>query len=60
MIDVFKLLEYLDVELKEYFVNLCECLDVVGVEYMVNEKLVCGLDYYNCIVFEWVIDSLGV
>ncbi len=54
-----KLSEYLDEESRAHFANLCERLDAAGVKYVVNEKLVRGLDYYNRTVFEWVTDSLG-
>ena len=29
------------------------------VDYVIDYKLVRGLDYYNDFVFEWVTDSLG-
>lgn len=58
--DVFVFGDYFDDDLCEYFVGLCKLLDVVGIVYIVNQCLVCGLDYYNCIVFEWVINSLGL
>jgi histidyl-tRNA synthetase len=54
-----KLSDYLDHDSREHFSGLCELLDVVGIEYTVNERLVRGLDYYNRTVFEWVTDSLG-
>ncbi len=34
-------------------------LDAAGVAYVVNRRLVRGLDYYNKTVFEWVTDRLG-
>lgn len=57
--DVLVLGDYLDEEFCEYFVGLCKLLESVGIVYIVNQCLVCGLDYYNCIVFEWVINSFG-
>jgi histidyl-tRNA synthetase len=59
LIDAPKLSEYLSDESKEHFSNLCERLRQNGIQYVVNEKLVRGLDYYNRTVFEWVTDSLG-
>ncbi|WP_199609145.1 histidine--tRNA ligase [Flocculibacter collagenilyticus] len=57
--DAPKLSEHLDEESKQHFSQLCERLDELGIEYLVNEKLVRGLDYYNRTVFEWVTNSLG-
>ena len=57
--DAPKLSAYLDEESKQHFSRLCELLNALGIEYVVNEKLVRGLDYYNRTVFEWVTDSLG-
>jgi len=57
--DAPKLADYLDQESREHFARLCELLDALGISYVVNQKLVRGLDYYNRTVFEWVTDSLG-
>ena len=54
-----KLLDYLDVESREHFAQLCGLLDAVGIQYEINPKLVRGLDYYNKTVFEWVTSALG-
>jgi histidyl-tRNA synthetase len=54
-----KLSDYLDDESVEHFKQLRLRLDAVGIEYVVNERLVRGLDYYNRTVFEWVTTSLG-
>ncbi|MDU4895633.1 MAG: histidine--tRNA ligase [Haemophilus parainfluenzae] len=54
-----KLLDYLDDESREHFAQLCGLLDVVGIQYEINPKLVRGLDYYNKTVFEWVTSALG-
>ncbi|MFL6662338.1 MAG: histidine--tRNA ligase [Rhizobacter sp.] len=34
-------------------------LDVAGLAYRINPRLVRGMDYYNLTVFEWVTDQLG-
>ncbi|MBI2226432.1 MAG: histidine--tRNA ligase [Betaproteobacteria bacterium] len=34
-------------------------LDVAGIPFSINPRLVRGLDYYNLTVFEWVSDRLG-
>ena len=51
--------DYLDEESRDDFARLCELLQAAGVPYVVNTRLVRGLDYYNKTVFEWVTDSLG-
>jgi len=51
--------EYLDEESRADFARLCELLEAAGVSFVVNRRLVRGLDYYNKTVFEWVTDQLG-
>lgn len=53
------LLDYLDPESAEHFAKLKILLDAAGVNYMVNPRLVRGLDYYGKTAFEWVTDKLG-
>ena len=53
------MLDYLDNESAEHFGELRELLDVAGISYTLNPRLVRGLDYYNRTVFEWVTDALG-
>ena len=59
LVDAPKLSDYLGEETTQHFSKLCELLDLAGIQYTVNERLVRGLDYYNRTVFEWVTDSLG-
>lgn len=54
-----KLMDYLDDESRAHFNTLCQMLDLLGIPYRVNYRLVRGLDYYSKTVFEWVTDSLG-
>ncbi|MEW6990907.1 histidine--tRNA ligase [Colwelliaceae bacterium 6441] len=54
-----KLSDYFGQESLEHFEGVCLRLDEAGVNYVINDKLVRGLDYYNRTVFEWVTDSLG-
>lgn len=49
----------LDDESVQHFVQLQNMLDAMGVEYVINPRLVRGLDYYTRTVFEWITDSLG-
>ena len=51
--------DYLDTESAEHFETLKSILDAAGISYVVNPRLVRGLDYYSRTVFEWITDSLG-
>ncbi|MEP1472553.1 MAG: histidine--tRNA ligase [Halieaceae bacterium] len=53
------LADYLDDESREDFDQLCALLSAAGVPFVVNPRLVRGLDYYNKTVFEWVTSRLG-
>ncbi len=53
------MLDFLDSESAEHFEALKDLLNVAGVGFSVNPRLVRGLDYYNRTVFEWVTDALG-
>ena len=44
---------------KEFFANVLKGLDILGIKYRVNNRLVRGLDYYSHTVFELVTDKLG-
>jgi histidyl-tRNA synthetase len=57
--DAPKLSDYFGEETQAHFTSLCARLDAAGIKYVLNERLVRGLDYYNRTVFEWVTDSLG-
>ena len=51
--------DHLDSESKDDFAALLASLDELGQPYVVNQRLVRGLDYYNKTVFEWTTDALG-
>ena len=57
--DAPKMADYLDEESRVHFEGLKARLDAAGVPYVINPKLVRGLDYYSKTVFEWVTDQLG-
>jgi len=57
--DAPKLSDYFGEETKTHFDSLCQRLDAAGVKYVLNDRLVRGLDYYNRTVFEWVTSTLG-
>ncbi|MES9936456.1 MAG: histidine--tRNA ligase [Sedimenticola sp.] len=57
--DAPSLMEYLGDESRAHFDALCKGLEEAGVAYVINPRLVRGLDYYARTVFEWVTDRLG-
>jgi len=59
LVDAPKLSDYFGEETQQHFDSLCARLDAAEINYVLNERLVRGLDYYNRTVFEWVTTSLG-
>ena len=49
-------IDYLNEESKNRFEKVKEYLDLLQIPYVVDPKIVRGLDYYNHTVFEFVID----
>ena len=43
----------------KFFADVLRGLDLLGIKYKVNDRLVRGLDYYSHTVFELVTDKLG-
>ncbi|MCS2611098.1 histidine--tRNA ligase [Halomonas dongshanensis] len=54
-----QLLDHLDAESRAHFDQLKAMLDAAGIGYVVNPRLVRGLDYYSRTVFEWTTEALG-
>ncbi|WP_338847651.1 histidine--tRNA ligase [Massilia sp. W12] len=54
-----KLLDYLKEESRAHFEGVRAILDKNAVPYIINPRLVRGMDYYNRTVFEWVTTKLG-
>ena len=54
-----KMIDHLDNESKIHFSTLKNYLDSLEIPFVVNPKLVRGLDYYNQTVFEWISNDLG-
>jgi len=54
-----RLLDHLDADSREHFEALCALLDAAGIDYVINPRLVRGLDYYGRTVFEWTTTALG-
>ena len=54
-----RLRDYVDAESLAHFDLVTKILDANGVTWVFNPRLVRGLDYYNCTVFEFVTNELG-
>ena len=54
-----KIRDYLSDESAAHFALLLELLEITGIPYVLNDKLVRGFDYYNDTVFEWTTTYLG-
>ena len=54
-----KLHDFLKQDSIGHFQQLQQYLKDAGVEFVINQKLVRGLDYYNKTVFEWTTTMLG-
>lgn len=52
-------LELLDKECRGHFDELCGLLDGMGIPYIIDTKLVRGLDYYTRTVFEFKSGDIG-
>lgn len=53
------ILDYLCEDCSSHFEQLKANLDMLGIEYNVNPKIVRGLDYYTKTVFEFVTTDIG-
>lgn len=51
--------DYLNDESKAHFDRLRHILDECNIPYVLNPRLVRGLDYYGLTIYEWVTDRLG-
>ena len=54
-----RLLDYLGEASQRHFDGVRSALDAVGQPYVLNPRLVRGMDYYNLTVFEWITPLLG-
>lgn len=57
--DAPKILDYLCEDCSAHFEELKACLQLAGVEYVIDPRIVRGLDYYTRSVFEFVSTSIG-
>jgi len=53
------ILKYLTPDAEKHFSQVCHLLGKLGIHYVVNDKIVRGLDYYNQTVFEVLTTDLG-
>ena len=51
--------DFISDEAKGRFKDFKDLLSIAGIDFIENNKLVRGLDYYSDIVFEWTTESLG-
>lgn len=51
--------EYLNSLSTDFFAEVLEGLEILGIGYELNRRLVRGLDYYTHTAFEFVTDALG-
>ena len=54
-----KLHDFMGEDTMNHFATLQQYLTDAGVEFVINQTLVRGLDYYNKTVFEWTTTHLG-
>ncbi len=57
--DAPKILDHLCEECAAHFEEVKACLDLAGVQYQIDPRIVRGLDYYSRTVFEFVSTSIG-
>ncbi len=51
--------DYLTVEDQNYFQKVLETLDLYEVPYVIDDRLVRGLDYYTGCVFEYILEDVA-
>ena len=54
-----KLHDFMGEDTLNHFAQLQQYLTDAGIDFVINQKLVRGLDYYNKTVFEWTTTHLG-
>lgn len=59
VVDAPLMADYLNPASREFFAAVREGLEILGIAYNVNQRLVRGLDYYTHTAFEFVTDALG-
>jgi len=54
-----RIADFLDDSSRDHFAQVCAALDACGVPYVINPRLVRGLDYYTRTTFEFTVPSSG-
>jgi histidyl-tRNA synthetase len=57
--DAPKLIDCLGADSLKHFDGVQQVLKASGIPFVIDHRLVRGLDYYNLTVFEWITDQLG-
>ncbi len=57
--DAPSILDYLCEDCHTHFEQVKECLRLAGIEYVIDSRIVRGLDYYTRTVFEFVSSAIG-
>lgn len=52
-----KIIDYLDTDAKNNFDQITEILDQLQINYVIDNDLVRGLDYYSGIIFEFMVED---
>jgi histidyl-tRNA synthetase len=53
------ILDFLTPASRSHFEQVCQLLENIGIPFLINHRLVRGLDYYNGTVFEFTSNELG-
>ena len=59
LVNAPRLVDHLDTESAAEFQSLQDGLRALGIDFVINPRLVRGLDYYSKLVFEWTTTELG-
>ncbi|BDR60549.1 histidine--tRNA ligase [Lactobacillus xylocopicola] len=52
-----KIIDYLDEATKANFAQITQMLDRLGIDYVIDNDLVRGLDYYSGIIYEFMVED---
>ena len=55
-----KIVDYLDQESKENFDQILKILDQLKINYVIDNDLVRGLDYYTGVIFEFMVEDKSI
>ena len=58
--DAPKIVDYLDQESKENFDQILKMLDQLKINYVIDNDLVRGLDYYTGVIFEFMVEDNSI